>query len=36
MDQYVFELEAELANLLDNLDKYLCLEFSIGICNWFF
>ena len=29
MDQYVFGLEARLANLLDNLEYYICLEFSI-------
>ena len=35
MDQHVFELVTRLANLLNSLGKYLCLEFSIYICNWF-
>ena len=35
MDQYVFELVAGLANLLNNLELYLCLEYSIDTFNWF-
>ena len=35
MDQYVFKLAAGLANLLDNLELYVCLEFSFDTFNWF-
>ena len=35
MDQYVFELVAGLASLLDNLELYVCLEFSVDTFNRF-
>ena len=35
MDQYVLEVVVGLTNLLDNLELYLCLEFSIDTFNWF-
>ena len=34
MDQDVFELVVALAILLDNLEYYVCLEFSIYLFNW--
>ena len=34
MDQYVFDLVAGLFNLLDNLEWYVCLKFSIDTFNW--
>ena len=35
MDRDVFELAARLANLLNNLEECVYIEFSIDTFNWF-